>query len=57
MPKKNAAFWEDKLGKNVSRDQRDIEELKRVGWNVIVVWECELTKELGLTISRVKEHL
>ena len=29
---------------NVERDQKNAEELKILGWNVITIWECELKK-------------
>lgn len=45
-PKNNAAFWREKILSNVERDQRNYEKLNQMRWNVIVVWECELKKEL-----------
>ena len=41
-PKNNAEFWKDKIEGNVARDNKVICELKASGWNVIVVWECQL---------------
>lgn len=41
-PKTNTEFWKEKLYGNKSRDQKHIQELEDLGWNVIVVWECEL---------------
>ncbi len=34
-------FWNKKLDSNVNRDKRDKSELRRMGWKVLVVWECE----------------
>lgn len=45
LPKSNTEFWQDKVNKNRARDERDIEALHKLGWNVIVVWECELKTE------------
>lgn len=45
-PKNNAAFWREKILSNTERDQRNYERLQQMGWNIIVVWECELKKEL-----------
>ena len=42
LPKTNTEFWKEKLYGNKSRDQKQIQELEDLGWNVIVVWECEL---------------
>jgi DNA mismatch endonuclease (patch repair protein) len=40
-PKSNIAFWSEKLGQNVERDTRNRRELRRLGWRVVVVWECQ----------------
>ncbi len=37
----NRAFWREKLTRNVLRDRRDIAALEAMGWQVLVVWECE----------------
>ena len=42
IPKTRTEWWKAKLGGNVERDERKQEELKRLGWKVVVVWECEL---------------
>ncbi|WP_205757129.1 very short patch repair endonuclease [Macrococcoides goetzii] len=44
MPKSNQDFWVKKFNRNVSRDERNIEELNELGIRVIVVWECGLKK-------------
>ncbi len=43
-PKDNAAFWNDKFETNVKRDIKNENELRRTGWQVIVVWQCQLKK-------------
>lgn len=42
MPKSNVSFWMEKWSKNVRRDRRHEEEWRKLGWNVIIVWECAL---------------
>jgi DNA mismatch endonuclease (patch repair protein) len=42
LPKTNHEFWHEKIGKNIERDNRNIFELKEKGWNVIIVWQCEI---------------
>lgn len=41
-PKTRAEFWESKLSQNSSRDRENEKQLINSGWNVIVVWECQL---------------
>jgi DNA mismatch endonuclease, patch repair protein len=42
IPKSRVEFWSDKLNANKARDVRNIEALRQSGWQVLVVWECEL---------------
>ncbi|MDY0287743.1 MAG: DNA mismatch endonuclease Vsr [Sphaerochaeta sp.] len=42
LPKTNAAFWKEKIEKNILRDEKNISTLINDGWRVFVVWECEL---------------
>lgn len=42
MPKSNVEFWEKKIRRNIQRDEENREQLKRMGWNVLTVWECQL---------------
>jgi len=41
-PKNNAVFWQKKIGGNIERDAKNHKLLEELGWQVIVVWECEL---------------
>lgn len=45
-PSSNEEYWRPKILKNVERDQANIILLRDTGWNVIVVWECELKKKV-----------
>ena len=40
-PKTRAAFWNEKFQQNIARDHRKIAALRELGWDVLVVWECE----------------
>ena len=42
MPKTNKKFWYSKIENNIRRDKKNLNTLKKIGWRVIVVWECEL---------------
>lgn len=41
-PTTNTEYWTPKLEANVMRDRRKAECLRRLGWRVITVWECQL---------------
>jgi DNA mismatch endonuclease (patch repair protein) len=41
-PKSNVDFWLAKFTGNIVRDQKNMEVLRKAGWRVVVVWECEL---------------
>lgn len=45
MPKSNIEFWNEKISRNISRDEEIHRKLSAAGRNVIVVWECELKKD------------
>jgi DNA mismatch endonuclease (patch repair protein) len=49
MPKSRVAFWRRKLEGNVARDRRTNQKLRRMGWRVLTVWECELKAPKKLT--------
>lgn len=42
LPSSNVDYWETKIEKNIERDNRKINELKKLGWNVVVIWQCEI---------------
>ena len=41
-PSSNRGFWQAKLAENVRRDRRNMEDLRKAGWRVSVVWECDV---------------
>ena len=45
-PENNAGFWCNKIETNIERDRRKSLELEQQGWKVIVVWECQLKKNV-----------
>ncbi len=49
IPKTNTEFWETKLNKNVERDNKNTAALKKLGWKVLEIWECETENLLPLT--------
>ena len=45
LPATNVEYWTKKVSSNIKRDFHNKELLKMSGWNVIVIWECELKKK------------
>lgn len=43
QPKSNADYWNAKLERNRKRDAKHRRELRKLGWQVLIVWECETT--------------
>jgi len=44
-PSSNPEFWQRKFRENVERDQRNRAQLADAGWNVLVIWECQIDEE------------
>lgn len=56
IPASNNAFWEAKLSRNVERDQENVTALCRIGWQALVIWECE-TRDRTVLAARVRAFL
>ena len=55
IPQTNREFWVNKIKRNQERDQRNYQVLHDNGWQVIAVWECQLTpKRIEETMLRVE---
>ncbi len=44
LPKHNTAFWQNKFQTNIDRDKRKAQQLKKMNWKTITVWECQLKR-------------
>lgn len=44
-PKSRIEFWQKKFKKNMERDKKNQKELSDLGWNIILIWECEIKKK------------
>ena len=42
IPHTNTEFWRNKIESNRKRDERNKEALKKLGWSVMTIWECQL---------------
>ena len=58
VPKSNVAFWTEKLKRNVQRDKENIRALKKQGYRVNVLWECETTniKRLNFKLRKFLDN-
>ncbi len=45
LPKTNTPFWQAKINRNRERDRLNYQLLLDAGWQVIVIWACNLTKD------------
>ncbi|WP_322788596.1 very short patch repair endonuclease [Pseudodesulfovibrio profundus] len=56
-PSTNRAFWERKFKDNVNRDERNTQALQKLGWAVMVIWECEVNDQGLETIAAKVESI
>ena len=43
-PKTHRKFWAEKFARNVANDRKHVRRLRRLGWKVLIVWECQLRR-------------
>ena len=55
-PRTRAAFWKAKFEQNKKRDRRATRELRKLGWDVLVVWECQ-TKDPDRLLDKLQSFL
>jgi DNA mismatch endonuclease (patch repair protein) len=48
-------FWEEKFKTNIKRDKKNVRDLQRAGWRVLVVWECELKEIKGRQNNKIQK--
>jgi len=56
IPKTNTSYWIQKLRRNQERDIQHRTQLQNEGWEVLVVWECQL-KNIELLSQRIHNFL
>jgi DNA mismatch endonuclease (patch repair protein) len=59
IPDTNSKFWQEKIFKTIERDKQHRKNLMDAGWNVIIVWECELenSRQRQATLSKIINEL
>ncbi len=56
FPKSNRDYWIPKLQRNQQRDEIHQAHLRNMGWDVLVIWECEL-KNRGALVKRLRQFV
>ena len=44
VPKTRTEWWENKIAKNITNDEKVVLALKKQGWNIITIWTCDLKR-------------
>lgn len=55
MPKNNVNFWQEKFEKNKTRDKKKNKELKKLGWKILIIWECQIQKNIETQIEKIQK--
>lgn len=58
LPKSNIEYWTKKISSNMIRDEKNVSKLTKMGYKIIVIWTCELSKKniqqtIGKTIQMI----
>lgn len=57
-PKSRCEFWMPKFERNIARDRLVTRTLRKAGWRVLRIWECQLApRKMARTISRIRRAL
>jgi DNA mismatch endonuclease (patch repair protein) len=48
LPKTRRSYWGPKIDANKERDRRQTNALRKAGWSVMMVWQCQLKKKVAL---------
>lgn len=63
LPQTRTDYWEAKIQKNIARDFTNHEKLKKAGWNIMTIWECQLKPKIrqqtleGISLLLQKTYL
>jgi DNA mismatch endonuclease (patch repair protein) len=49
LPTSNAAFWRKKIQSNMERDKNTKHSLKKLGWTIFIIWECDIKNKEGFS--------
>lgn len=57
VSKSRTEYWSEKISRTKMRDKQHIADLEASGWNVLVIWECEVRKDLQQAIKKITDEL
>lgn len=57
MPKTRVEFWQEKFDRNVENDKLHKDQLEALGWDVIIIWECEIEEQFDKVIFMIESSL
>lgn len=58
LPITRHEWWKDKIRQTQERDNKNYKLLKKYGWKVLIVWECDLkSKKLEKTMNKIYSSL
>ncbi len=55
MPEAHHEYWTEKIARNVARDERNRQALLDSGWNVVVIWECDMAAGIDNLLNQLRE--
>lgn len=61
LPETNIKFWKNKINNNINRDKKNYIELRKSGWRVFIIWQCDISSKninnkLDKIIKRIKNN-
>jgi len=56
LPETRKEWWTKKIEENKRRDERNFNELKAMGWNTLVVWECSISEGVKEAAGFLKQQ-
>lgn len=57
LPKTRTDYWRRKLDRTMSRDEQNTRSLRAQGWDVLVIWECEMQRGLAEVKQKLEDFL
>lgn len=56
LPSTNIEYWEKKIADNLKRDERKTRELEKLGYRVLIVWQCQLKPNVKIETLETLYH-